>query len=437
LMGEIQRAYQESNRKSERLTDARKREREQARNGQRKISGMAPMWLELSKDKKEFIPIPEVVEVIHLIFQMKLNGKGTHRIEKELNQMDDIFVPTHKRNKSNAWAKGTINRYLRDTRLIGEYQPHKYIKVEDEETGMEKRIRVIAGSVIADYYPTVIDRSLFFQVQEILNANSNPEKGNHGGRNGEESNLFTYIATCGYCGSSLHYMNKGKWEYLQCESQRRGLGCTEHKPLRYDNGFEPFILKLCKELNPSDILPGDEQQQSRLAVLQNHLQSVNGELAGLEKEQKNLRDTIRRTTSSETRMLYDQDLQEIINKQGALKQQTNQITEEINQIQTSTRNTRKRLEDIRELIDYMENLKGKARIDLRIKLKLRLRQLIENISIKTGDQIQLAIQFTTDRELIYWIDQNGQVDVHDSEHSAEKQRESDSKVASALRKNKG
>src|SRR5205823_3438736 len=106
-----------------------------------------------------------------------------------------------------------------------------------------------------------VDPKKFYAVQKLLKAN----KGK-GGRNGKETNLFTHIVTCAYCGGPMHFDDKGKGpkgaQYLYCGNGKRGVGpCTDRKGrrTRYDE-CEETILTNCERLRPEQVLPKPKGQ---------------------------------------------------------------------------------------------------------------------------------------------------------------------------------
>lgn len=388
LMGELQRAYQEVKRKGDMISKARKNERAQAQNGKGKISGMPPMWLEFNDDKTEFKIKQEVADAINLMFQMKKNGKGAYRIERELNQMNDIYhPPKSKRNKSGAWRKSTINRYLKDRRLLGEYQPHKYINKDD---GSRKRVE--AGELIPDYYPQIVEPELFYKVQSVFEANSR-KNGNSGGRTGKASNLFVHLVKCGACGDSMRYINKGKRQYLRCDDSLRELGCDEDTTARYDTIVQPLLLRYCRGLDVSDIMPGDEQRQSELAVLRNELQSVEGKLSNVKNKLNNLVDKIEEDEDSEDPLMQRYTTRK--KQRDELQERQSELHKQIETLNNANRNTEKRLKDIQELIDRLGILEGQEQIDLRLNIRSKLQRLIERIEVGFGTLKEYGQPYTT------------------------------------------
>jgi hypothetical protein len=74
--------------------------------------------------------------VIELIYRRKLEGKGTTRIETELNADPDLWrPPTKGPKKTGGWRKSYIVKILRSRAVIGEYQPHKMVDGKRQPIG--------------------------------------------------------------------------------------------------------------------------------------------------------------------------------------------------------------------------------------------------------------------------------------------------------------
>jgi len=95
-------AHNESLKKSVRIKEALEEKRKKLRNQEIKIfSSRCPLWIKLSDDKTEFVSRLEVCEAIKLIFKKRLEGKGSYKIEKELNLDPNVWKPpVSPRNKS-------------------------------------------------------------------------------------------------------------------------------------------------------------------------------------------------------------------------------------------------------------------------------------------------------------------------------------------------
>ena len=217
-------AHDESLKKSKRIREATKEKWKKLRNNEIKIfSVKCPYWITWSEDKTKFVKIPEACEAIKLIFKKRLEGKGSYKIEKELNLDPYVWKPpVSPRNKSVGWRDAYINKILRSRKVIGEFQPHEQKTERTIKNGREEErtVRVAVGDPIKNYYPKVIDEGMFFKVQELIKQNGKMP-GNAGGGNTDKcNNLFSNVVKCGICGSSMQYVNRGRnaWTYLVCDS---------------------------------------------------------------------------------------------------------------------------------------------------------------------------------------------------------------------------
>jgi Recombinase zinc beta ribbon domain len=124
----------------------------------------------------------------------------------------------------------------------------------------------------------VIDKQLFYRAQ--LDRSERKKSG--AGRKGlAYSNLFSGLAKCAYCGSSLTFENKGAGKkgntYLICDSARRRLGCNSRR-WRYCD-FEASFLAFVEEADLSSMLhgPGSAERE----ILRAELNAVRGQLASV------------------------------------------------------------------------------------------------------------------------------------------------------------
>jgi DNA invertase Pin-like site-specific DNA recombinase len=230
----MSRAHEESLQKSQRISKAWESKRNDL--DHRKMTSKCPAWLRLPKDKKEFEIIKDRAELIRQIYSDSCNGMGNFAIARRLNERK-----IKSWGRSKGWQSSYIQRILNNRAVLGEFQPHKLIE--------NKRIPI--GEPIKTYYPKIIDEDQFYEVKE---GKKNRNIG--GGRKGINlSNLFTRIAKCGYCGSSMHFINKGSrpkgGRYLVCDKANRKLGC--HISLwKYDD-FEINFLTFVAEINLGEL----------------------------------------------------------------------------------------------------------------------------------------------------------------------------------------
>jgi len=354
----IQRAYDESLQKSKRVSAARKNARKLARTENKILTKRCPAWLQVIN--KEFQPIPEAVETINKIFDLKLQGFGKTYIAKNMNKEASWSRP-------KGWRESYIQKILRNRAVIGEYQPHQITN------GKRKPV----GEPIQNYYPVIIQPETFYAVQELFKQN----KGT-GGKTGKARNLFTNLAKCPYCGGSMAFINKGKppkgANYLVCDNGRRGNGCSAHS-IRYDE-IEALILNNCRKLKPKEILPDPDEQAERCESLHKKIKGKSGELNNNEKRIKNLEEQIETTSNADRRNKYEGRIIQLEKESKEIKAEINKLEMELHKAETRLHSLARWKNDVGTL---QEAIQKEAAVELRIKLRFQLKEFIDKIEFYT------------------------------------------------------
>lgn len=242
------RANEESEMKSQRLSAAWDAKRRAV--NEKKLTGLCPAWLELSKDRRNFRVIEDRAQVVSRIFEDSASGQGSFVITRRLN---DLRVPAF--GRSTGWVQSYVTKILQTRAVIGEFQPHT------KQNGK----RIPFGDPIPGYYPQIVDEDLFLRAQFARGK----RRIEGGGRKGEAlRNLFTHLATCGYCGSPMHFLNKGVGPgggtYLKCSHALRGLDCVS-TAWRYQD-FERSFFLFVKEIDLVEILRASSAKSEVLAL---------------------------------------------------------------------------------------------------------------------------------------------------------------------------
>ena len=293
----------------------------------------------------------------------------------ELNQQTAWLPDKQKRNGGPPeWRESYVQKILRSSSVIGEYQPHKLVTDAEGRTARQP-----TGEAIKEYFPAIVQESIFYSVQARLKQDI-ARAGNGGGRNGVISNLFGHIAKCGYCGGSMALLNKGHSSYLVCDAARRGVSNCKRNYIRYDE-FEEMILTYCKGLNPVDLLPGNEERESVLQALKGKLLAVQGKAREASAKVNNLADTISTTDNANVRYILDGRLAVALEEQANFEAEAIQLKQEINCNSLAHANSSAKLESLRELFIFLKERKGDELIDIRRRLREELRILIERIDI--------------------------------------------------------
>lgn len=377
--------HRESRRKSDRL----KKTWEQKRTDidKKKLTGRAPAWLKMSKDLTGFEKIQDRCKIIKKIFQMKLSGKSPHSIEKELNRTLGIWKPQGRKTNKPGWHKFYIDKILRNRAVIGEFQPHKMIVVENKKTKKKEKKRQPVGDPLPNYFPAIVPMDLFYAVQEQIRKN---KKSYHGGRVGKVNNLFSHITTCGYCGGVMHYVDKGKpprgGKYLICDHAKRKIGC-KYFAWRYDE-FESDIFRfISNEIDVSQLLPDYEQIESEVDLLQREKSSIQGQLNKVKSEIENLSESIATTQDKRIRELLEGKLADRFDEKELFEKEETEAETKINDLKQINGSVQERISNVKELFETMRDLKDQDEdklIELRIRLRQMLRNLIEGIKLYPG-----------------------------------------------------
>ena len=387
------RAHEESNTKSKRLKSAWEEKRIKALNGERKLTGRCPSWLELSKDKKSFKIITEVSKVIELIYRLKLSGKSKTAMIKELNSNDKIWKP------KNGWRDSYIQKLISTRAVIGEFQPHKLVDGK----------RVDVGEPIADYFPKIIENELFYQVQELIKLNRE-QNGHGGGKTGKANNLFTHLVKCGLCKGAMHYIDKGKLpkggQYLHCDNSRRKNGCNA-KPIRYKE-FEKLFFDDFEGLDINELLPDKDETQIEINNIESSMLVKTEQIKELDIQIKNLTNSISTTSDARVRETLEKSLSEKLKGQDKLKEESKGNKDELKALKIEYEKLRENINKTQEVYHLLEEQETEEeKMRMRLVLRQAIKRLVKSIHIyplqekfKKIEEIEPGIIKTMDSKYI-------------------------------------
>ncbi len=360
----------ESKDKSDRLKDTNEIKRNNI-SPNLKFTGKTPLWIEPNKvpisDTSTrtkvigFKPVkPEWISAINLMFDLKLEGKGKSRIAKILNNTEPF-------KSMREWNQSYVEKVLTNRAVIGEFQPHKIVD--------EKREPV--GDPIPDYFPIVVTKEKFYQVQATF-----LHKGEGAGRNDKLSNLFAHMAVCGICHSPMQYVDKGypNGQYFVCKRQINGIGC-DLKRHHYDI-IEENILTYWLGLDVSDLLLDSKANLSTLALKRNREQEITGEISDLNTKIEQLTDrTEKKGIPDSTKKVFENRIAKYSKDIENLIKELKAIQEDIRVSEIAPKDTEAQIKNIQELFKMMKELEGEELLSLRLNLRGQLRRLIKEIRI--------------------------------------------------------
>ena len=369
LIVHVQRAHAESKRKSDLGQASWQQKRKMAREEHRILTRAVPAWLAVTEGG-HIEPIPEAVKAVRMIFDYKLRGLGKEKIATRLNAEAPWSPPPREKAKrerseaGNGWRASYVQKILSSRAVLGEYQPFN---------GHGSADRKPSGEPIQNYFPPIIDPSVFAAVEEIRRENAG-----RGGRTGKARNLFVHLAKCAYCGAPMAYMDKGSPprgnRYLVCNKARRGLGCR-YAAVRYDE-CEKAVLENCHKLRPEQVLPNPDEQESECQTLRQQLAISKAALRNIDEQRDNFLDQVGRTKRVEIRDDYEAKIAKLDETKPAFEKQINECEKELKRAEAGLQSFAKWKGDLQTL------QKGIAEDpELRLRLRAHLREIIERIEV--------------------------------------------------------
>lgn len=360
------RAYDESLSKSIRLSDVWERKRRNINTI--KATSVCPNWLKLSKDKKSFLIDSQKAEIVRKIFELSKSGNGVATIARILNENN---VPTfsNKKRKNKGWNPSYVSKILHSRAVIGEFQPHKMVNGK----------RMPLDEIISDYFPKIIDSTLFNAVQARF---ANKKK--YGGKTGKISNLFSGIAYCGDCKAPMHIVNKGKppkgYTYLVCSNALRAVKC-EYNALRYDE-IEKAFVEYCAEIDFFSVLNGVKNDAvTQIENLESEKFEKTSKIKHLKKRLKEIESTYldpKNETSSDYFIDFASKTNEEISRK---KSEIHLLSDKINKLKLTIENgcdIEKNFEKYNEIMNG--DLKKEDIRNFRMKLRNEIKNIVSSVT---------------------------------------------------------
>lgn len=106
--------------------------------------------------------VPKEAEIVHTIYQLSINGKGSFRIAKELNQQS---IPSP---RNRAWSDSTILGILKNEFYTGDLLCQK--TYTDEHFRRHRNQGEKAQYLIKNHHPAIVNDTLFNQAQKRIEA---------------------------------------------------------------------------------------------------------------------------------------------------------------------------------------------------------------------------------------------------------------------------
>jgi len=258
----LERAAEESERKSERVGSAWARKQREA--GQKAVTRRVPVWLTVvggeGKKIKDTAP-GEVrivldatkVKIVHRIFALAIAGDGAMMIARKMNAENVPYIGRETvKGRTVAWGRTLVYQILTSRATIGEYTPY-----------ISKSRKRQPGEPIAGYYPAVIDEATYYQAQASIATRARAGRG----RRGKRVNLLAGLLVNARDGGTLGYAirtGRGKTYIIATNTVERGQRDWSHFS---GAAIESALLTKLAELSAADITNGDTAAAKRLAEI--------------------------------------------------------------------------------------------------------------------------------------------------------------------------
>ena len=216
-----QRANEESEVKSKRLSSSWAKRRQDAESGKIIIKKGKSVPYGLRVENGEFVIHEEEQKEIQRLFELLL----THGLNSAIKIIN--------KNPGKKWNNGTINKIINNRTVIG-YMPKHTVVYGEDGKGRKSQI-----GYIENYYPKIIEPALFYNAINAMKARKNE---GYSGRRGEQDfNIFKNVIFCAKCGGKLYYDHRGSrykgkmYPHFKCDNYRTNPDICTANNLRFEH----------------------------------------------------------------------------------------------------------------------------------------------------------------------------------------------------------
>jgi len=383
------------------------------------IGSFAPYgYMKNPKNKYELIEDKEAADVVRMIFNLYLQGFGTHKIAQILTKKGIPKPSEYKKNNGSnlklpnlkefaLWGHTTINRILRNEVYIGTLIQGKET-TESYKDRTRVNIRESEWEKVKNTHKGIIKEENFYKVQEDLNKKRRVQK-----KEGK-AHIFANKLRCRECGGTMlrttTNSRNGKrhdmaYAYFKCKNSSLGgnLIC-EHKTrisytALYDHVYDEFLEIIEEyEKNSSAV----ERTHSKIKIkITDYTAELNKLVSGLQIIETDIKDKERVVTN-----LYTDRSNGTISE-DMFSRIYNNLVEEIEQLENRKNNIIDTIEQIKKL---KENKADVKKISSKF-LKMKKKELTRDIVVEMIDYIDIGavglVEEADDKDIdriidIYW-----------------------------------
>lgn len=195
-------------------------------------------YLKSAENKNKFVIDEKTAPAVKKIFELYAGGYGLDRIARIMNESDydcprkyrySIGITKSDRYKNSKWGRTTINTILTNRAYIGDMVQGK-VKQELCNNIVMHYTNKDEWIVVEGTHEAIIERNLFFEVQDILEKKKTEQavrRKNSKSREYKEENLLKGRIKCGCCGKSMNLAQN-----VRGNSISRSYYCSGYKELR-------------------------------------------------------------------------------------------------------------------------------------------------------------------------------------------------------------
>jgi DNA invertase Pin-like site-specific DNA recombinase len=373
LIGKLELAHEESQKKSTRLKAAWEQKRKNARNNLDQVTNMAPSWLEYENQQpgREDEPRKLILKNGKPIANKAAAKMIRGWFENKAKGLKNI-ASVRESNKLGTWSPGHgistsfVMKILTDRRVLGERQFYKKVNGKD----------VPDGEPVRGFWPQIVDEGLFNRVQQIIKQ----RRGRNMGRSGAFLNVLHNLCKCPYCDGSIHiHPVAGGYDYLVCSSRRGGpVECRKPAPAMKYAEVVQAVLQHCRRLRPEQVLPNKDEKQEHVEKLRDKIADITATINAKKEEDDNYFKQIGRTRDPKSRDEYEAERIKLRSQQLELKSELDKLRDELEDAQRDKKTFTAWQANITTLATALEN---KDDVELRERLNGRLHDLIEKIEL--------------------------------------------------------
>lgn len=204
-----------------------------------------------NKETQELEINEEQAEVVRMIFNWYINGKGVFIISKELNELG---IKTAKGRK---WTHTTVRGLINNEKYVGDLKSQKYFV----ENPITHKTRVNRGEkdiyVVKNHHDPIISREVWEKACELTEKRKRPMKDGKPTDYTKYSLRYPFSSkiVCGYCGAIFsRKMGRARQDgtkatYWSCQrKQNSRFDCDDSKFIR-ENVLEEMFVELYNKLN--------------------------------------------------------------------------------------------------------------------------------------------------------------------------------------------